>query len=439
MKHKKRLPHMLVFALSGVALPVNAAELVTDAQAIVPATEGKIPQAPRVAPNGAELTFEVFSPKEKTSDIWRAQSDGTSAACLTCAWSPRRSYENAYWHPTGELLVFNELATGSARGGGIIVAQYKDGRLTVGQRVAQGARPQFSSPSGHVIFFETPGAALSYRLLGSQPLSPIIDFDVELRGPINRVNEVADVSHPSLASDGTTIVFAARTTSLEADGTQVLDDAARQRLYFFWRQSLTANEEDIKEATAALLEGERDPRDLSKAEVQRLVTGKPGAKLKFAPKFTELDLGRAFVLGLLEYRQNDDDAKVREILFPRLWTTDVFGAPITPLVKNLSSAPLPQKWATISRDGLFAVFEAGLFTNRQIYLITKKNGQWMDRAIKITEKGTYNSSPELDPKGEMLYFESNRGGKSAIWRAKLDWNQIDARLANVGAGPKGTP
>ena len=161
------------------------------------------------------------------------------------------------------------------------------------------------------------------------------------------------------------------------------------------------------------------------------------------PGYTRKYFYFAHVLGLLDKLDGKHDQNVQEMIFPRLWVTDVFGAAVAPLVNDATSTPLPQKWPTVSHDGKFVVFEAGHYTNRHIYLVARKKAgwinkaaryvgltqdNWMERAIKITENGTYNSSPELDPSGEWLYFESNRDGTKAIWRAKLNWPEINKKL-----------
>jgi len=427
-----------------VGSTVRAAEPFSETKAIIMPEGGKVPQAPRVTPDGSALTFEFCGPGEYSVAIYRANVDGSAVACLTCDKDTNASYENASWHPTGNYIVYNALGGGTWRGGDIVVAEYLGDHLGKRRVVANGARPQFSWPSGNMILFETRSDTLSSQLVGSDPSLPMENPDSGQQDPFSHLKNTAEISHPILASDGKTVVFAARDKTLQYEGFEVLDDAARQRLYFLWRQMVAADQNVVTAAVLAMLskylptagmQGIPDPSTLSPF-MYKVVRGEPDDRSKptalaFAPRFNTVDLGRAYALGLTKYSRKGDDTQVRQILLPRLWTTDLTDVTITPLVKDVTSAPLPQKWATISRDGRFAVFEAGLYTERHVYLIAKKNGRWMNRAIQLTEKGSYNSSPELDPKGEMVFFESNREGKSAIWRAKLNWDEINARLAKM--------
>lgn len=408
---------------------------------IVSSRSGEIPQAPRVSPDGNQIVFEYYS--NKNVSLWHAAADGTGAHCLTC--DSKMSLENAFWHPSGKYLVFNQEPKGNIKRGGIFTAIFSDGKLSQTKKVAEGARPQFSSPNGHVIFFETSqeiggriNNVLAYQILGSDPVNPSESIWLELRGPIQQVNKTAEVSHPSLAPDGTTIVFAARTANIKSQYSLVLNDIDRQKIYSLWKKLIGAKKDAVTKELYTivnpedfgLLEHEISQEDVSQETFDNIMR-KDNPVLSqptIAPGFTKRHLFFAWILGLLDLLDTRYDMKVQEMIFPRLWITDVFGAPVVPLVKELSSTPLPQKWATISKDGRFAVFEAGHYTNRHIYLVAKKGNNWMDKAVKITENGTYNSSPEIDLKGEWFYFESNRDGTKAIWRAKLNWNEINKKL-----------
>lgn len=436
--------YVLTVITAGIVLimnPAYAGELLIGAQKIIPMKTGQIPQAPRVSPDGQQLVFEYYT-KDKTV-LWQASSDGKSVSCLTCDMNI--SVENGFWHPSGGYLIFNEVPEGNTKAKGIYAAAIKDGKLISKEKIATGARPQFSRPDGHVIFYETSEKVnnrinnmLAYKILGSDPLKPSENMKLELRGPIQILNQSAEISHPSLAPDGTTIVFAARTINLENSGDWagglVLNDIDRQKIYKLWKALIPVDKNKINNAlrgfshnfTPAI--GNQSELTLDDFESVLSEKAKYSSSPTIVPGYSDWHLFLAWTLGLLDLLDNKYDSQIQEMIFPRLWTTDVFGAPITPLVKDLSSTPLPQKWPTVSHDGKFVVFEAGLYSNRHIYLVAKKGTIWMNKAIKITETGTYNSSPEIDSKGDWLYFESNRDGSKAIWRTKLNWPEINKKL-----------
>jgi len=447
----------------------EAGELMLNPEKIISMQDMKIPQAPRVSPDGRQLVFEYYL-KGKVS-LWHATSDGKNVHCLTCDGPlAGMNIENGYWHPSGHYLVFNRIPEKEKNIlQEIYTAKIENGRIVQPALVDNGARPQFSHPYGHVIFFEKTQYMegltkniLAYRILGADPLHPA-GMAIELRGPIQKINRTAEVSHPSLAPDGTTIVFAARTTSIGTGGQEniVLTDIDRQKIYQLWGKLIKINKEKINDELASFATPLRDIRGGKYAPEYVPAIGK---QLKFprsdfqyllnqaeflsrqsiVPGFTKRHLLLAWTLGLLDALDPKYDDAVQEMIYSRLWITDVFGSPIIPLVKEGSSTALPQKWPTVSQDGRFVVFEAGLYTNRHIYLIAKNKVSWLDKAIKyvgidrakewqekaikITELGTYNSSPELDPTGQWLYFESNRDGTKGIWRAKLNWPEINKRL-----------
>ena len=438
---------------------VRAEELLVKPEKIVFATAGQVPQAPRVSPDCRQIIFEYYA-KNKTS-LWHATADGKNAHCLTCEGELATvSVENGFWHPSGGFLLFNEVPEGNLKNKNIYTAKIAQGKIKEIAIITQGARPQFSRPNGHVIFFETSekiddyeNNVLAYQILGKNPLHPVEDKSIELRGPIQQVMRSAEISHPSLAPDGTTVLFAARTTNMKSDesGSIVLNDIDRQKIYKLWKELIHASKVKINNELQKFTMSESPAAQIgNQSELTRndFEYNLKDTDLMSQPTivggFTKRHLYLAWTLGLLDMLDMQSDLQIQEMIFPRIWTTDVFGAPITPLVKNVSSTPLPQKWPTVSHDGRFVVFEAGLYTSRHIYLIAKKkqswvdkaakavgvktDEEWMEKAIKLTELGTYNSSPEIDPSGQWLYFESNRDGTKGIWRAKLNWAEINKRL-----------
>lgn len=473
---------ILVALMMSMVSSSYANELLLNSKKIIAASAGQIPQAPRVSPDGNQLLFEYYD-KEKVS-LWYATTEGGNAHCLTCEGTAGQAtmgregmaffnnlsgmkLENGSWHPSGNYIIFNKVPdfnlTYEQLKTAIFVAAIKDGTIEKPVLISNGARPQFSHPNGHVIFFEayqrqedgSYNNMLAYQILGKDPTHPLFGMSTELRGPIQRVNKNAEISHPSLAPDGTTIVFAARTNSFMSYGSEqrgvVLNDTDRQKIYKLWKILIATDKNKINKELATFAQaiekyyGGSDDDDggggpfvpaignqdsFPRSEFELLMNNEAEYMVQqtFVPGYTKKQILLAWMLGLLDMLDNRYDAKIQEMIYSRLWTTDVFGAPIVPLVKDLASAPLPQKWPTVSHDGKFVVFEAGHYTDRHIYLIAKKGGQWMDKAIKITGLGTYNSSPEIDPSGQWLYFESNRDGSKGIWRAKLNWPEINKRL-----------
>ncbi len=457
---------------------LQASEPLLNPKKIISPSAGQIPQAPRVSPDGNQLLFEYYD-KEKVA-IWYAKADGQNAACLTCTGTAGQAdmgqyapmafnnnlaemkLENGSWHPLGQYILFNLVPDQERKGdlkSGIFVAKIQDGKIEKPLLITSGSRPQFSRPNGHVIFFETYrqldnytyNNILAYQILGKDPTHPLKYRSIELRGPIQKVNYNAEVSHPSLAPDGTTIVFAARTNSFMSYGSErgvVLNDTDRQKIYKLWKTLIVTDKNKINRELATFAkaiekyygasddgEGPFVPRignqgSFPRSEFDLIINNEAAymSQQTFIPGYSKKQLFLAWIMGLLDMLDNSYDTKIQEMIYARLWITDVFGAPIVPLVIDLSSAPLPQKWPTVSHDGKFVVFEAGHYTNRHIYLVAKKGNMWMDKAIKITEHGTYNSSPEVDSSGEWLYFESNRDGTKAIWRAKLNWPEINKKL-----------
>ncbi|MHB8845157.1 MAG: TolB family protein [Nitrospirota bacterium] len=481
MRLRTNVAFSIGISLLSLYSSVNAVadELLVNQTRIISSFAGQIPQAPRVSPDGREIVYENYA-KEKVT-LWHASAEGKGAHCLTCEGVVGSlNHENAFWHPSGNYIIFNEVPVGNVKKGGVHVASLKNGKITQVVKVAEGARPQFSRPNGHVIFYEATRQVdqsrvydridnvLAYQIVGKNPLSPLENMQLELRGPIQRINEEAEISHPALAPDGATIVFAARSTVIKMPGQVVLNDIDRQKIYKLWQALKDVDGKKLDRELARFGAYNKQipqdyPEDYEDSEggtvpppraVQIEYPENDAFKIIMSDEaflsqptivsgYTRRHFYLAYVLGLVQKDARSDQA-VQEMIFPRLWVTNVFGAPIVPLVKDISSTPLPQKWPTVSHDGQFVVFEAGHYTNRHIYLAMKKKEglldkavkkiginteqQWIDKAVKITERGTYNSSPEIDPTGQWLYFESNRDGAKAIWRAKLNWPEINKRL-----------
>lgn len=447
----------------------SADELLLKPEKVVSLKEMKVPQAPRVSPDGKQLVFEYYQ-KGKVS-LWYASSDGKNVHCLTCdGMLSDMNVENGYWHPSGKYLLFNRVPEKDKNiRQEIYTAKMENGQLVQPALIDHGARPQFSRPNGNVIFFERTQYmggqtknVLAYRILGTDPLHPS-GMSIELRGPIQKVNASSEVSHPSLAPDGTTVVFAARSSSIRTGSSDnvVLTDIDRQKIYQLWGKLLKTDHAKINSELAGLAKPLRELRGAAYSEEYVPAIGKQHAfprtdfeylltqteflsQKSIGPGFTKRHLLLAWTLGLMDALDVKYDEAVQAMIYSRLWITDVFGAPIIPLVKDLSSTALPQKWPTVSQDGRFVVFEAGHYTQRHIYLVAKKKASWLDKAMKyvgadraqewqekairLTEQGTYNSSPELDPSGQWLFFESNRDGSKGIWRAKLNWSEINKRM-----------
>ncbi len=444
---RKLLYAMVIMVLALTAPSADAEELLLHPEKIIPTRSGLIPQAPRVSPDKQQLVFEYYS--KARVQLWHATVNGTNAHCLTCSGEfSAMNLENGYWHPTGRYLVFNQVPEGNVKLNEIFTAAIQNGQLGKSFKVASGARPQFSRPNGHVIFFETSEIVdgrrnniLAYQIIGPNPLEISENMRIELRGPIQQVNQNSELSHPSLAPDGTTIVFAARSGNIEGGGDLVLNDTDRQKIYKLWKGlnliSRGRINEELSKFSSYLSHDYHD--NLPAIGNHDLITiddfsnvlekGKDfAAQQTIVQGFTKRHLFIAWVLGLLDKLGDQYDDEVQQMIYPRLWVTDVFGAPIEPLVKDLLSTALPQKWPTVSHDGKFVVFEAGHYSDRHIYLVAKKGNEWKERAVKMTESGTYNSSPEVDSSGQWLYFESNRDGTKGIWRAKLNWPEINKRL-----------
>lgn len=425
---------------------VEAKELLQGATKIIPMKNSEIPQAPRVSPDGKQVLFEYYSAGNKHTSLWLNQAGNAISSCLSC--DSGLNLENGYWHPSGNYIVTNEVQ-GNKRGEGqIIIGELENGKLHKTVVVGHGSRAQFSSPYGHVIFFEKltekdrfQNNILSYRIIGAEPLQPVESKDMVLRGQIKEVMDDMEISHPSLAPDGVSIIFSARGQSANLNGQIYTTDGDRQKIFSLWKH-LATNKQPSKLFRDAFARIVNLCPERVKSEC--VVTAKPEGfrpyltsqyffdeaaeeMLKLGTLFENynyIHLYQAWVWGLMAKLDLKYVHDVEGIIYPRLWTTDVFGAPIKPLVEDLQSAPLPQKWATVSKDGSFAVFEAGHYTDRHIYLVMRKGNAWSKKAIRLTQEGTYNSSPEVDPTGNWLYFESNRDKSKGIWRAKLDWTAI---------------
>ena len=403
------------------------------AESIIP-WNGKIPQAPRVSPDGGKLLYELYG--NGNCEIMMCNSDGSDCKQLTNGVIDR--VENAFWHPSMKYITFNRLPEGNIRNGEVYVAEIINGKLGKMVEIDKGARAQFSRPNGNVLFFESTvdkNNTIKYRILGHNPVDPVENNSIELRGPIQEISKNEELSHPSLAPDGTTILFAARTsTSGEFLNNLNINDGNRQKAVSLWSVLVNTNkrypypidslqsklDEYLNTASTDFSYKIERPfiyKD-SEIEVERIkgIINNAGNKPFFIDGYTQKDFLIAWLLGLFEKYDKAYEHMVMSTIYSRLWITNVFGANIVPLVPDEASVPLPQKWSTVSSSGNYAIFEAGHYNNRHIYLISLQT----KKVIKLTSEGTYNSSPEISPDEKWLYFESNRSGKKEIWRAQLN-------------------
>lgn len=415
---------------------------------VVPFTQKQeTPQAPRVSPDGKKLMYELYTTRK--CGIWICDPEGKNKQPITQEFQtagklgPR--IENVFWHPSQKYISFNESPEGNLKKGFVYVANFADYKISDFVKIDRGARPQFSKPNGNVLFYEATvekpqendsGSlvvnTLKYRILGSNPLKPLGATSIELRGPIQQVIYNVELSHPSLAPDGTTILFAARTSSTTGEVLKNFNitDGDRQRAVALWKEIVTQNidEEVLRQELNQCLKTDQVGLDTTTlfAEDTDFLTGlkKNIDKLRNQPtivkSFNRRDFVICWMMKLLTKLYLTNESEIEQTVYSRIWVTDVFGAPIEPLVDESSYIPLPQKWATVSKSGRFAVFEAGHYQNRHLYFVNLKTR----KAIKLTEIGTYNSSPEISPDEQWIYFESNRSGKPGIWKAQLNLEQL---------------
>lgn len=426
-------------------------KLFSENRAIVSATGTKaIPQAPRISPDGKKMLYELYTPSQ--CEIWLCDSDGQNAIPLTrdlqATGKIWKKVENGFWHPSQNYIAFNGAPEGIRRDGPVYIASLQGGKIGEYIQLGPGARPQFSKPNGHVVFYEAtfleergPGYreeqafynTLAYRILGKNPLKPVDNTSIELRGPIQAVARNVELSHPSLAPDGTTILFAARTAATGGALSQMdITDSDRQRAFELWKRVVSekVNQDILKKEVEACTErpyglGLND-LSLDSDEISFIKgnMGKLRSQATVVKGFNRKDFLICWLMGMLAKLDPEAEGEMSSYILSRVWMTDVFGAPIVPLVEDNAHIPLPQKWATVSHSGKFAVFEAGYYQNRHLYLVNLKTR----KAVKLTEEGTYNSSPEISPDEQWIYFESNRNGGKAIWRAQLDRDKIGKEL-----------
>jgi hypothetical protein len=216
-----------------------------------------------------------------------------------------------------------------------------------------------------------------------------------------------------------------------------ITDGDRQRAFSLWKAIVTNKINDdtlskeVKVCTSGQFAELKLPEEFSgsqdEAETIKSFFAKLAGTLENLIKqqtvvkgFNRKDFVICWLMGLLGKLDLKDEKEITTFIYSRIWMTDVFGAPIVPLVDDSSNVPLPQKWATVSSSGNFAVFEAGHFKDRHLYLVHLKTR----KVIKLTGLGTYNSSPEISPDEQWIFFETNRSGKSDIWRAQLNLEKI---------------
>lgn len=435
---------LLIFQISGFA-KVSEPFLQTPAMIVAFTAKQEIPQAPRVSPDGAKFMYELYS--NRKCEIWICDVDGKNKQSLTqdlqMAGKIGMKVENAFWHPSQQYVALNEMPTGNQRKGVVYIASFHDNKITEFIKIDQGARPQFSKPNGNVLFYEATveepedyyGSVtvntIKYRVLGSNPLNPINISSIELRGPIQEVIYNLELSHPSLAPDGTTILFAARTST--TNGSDILQsfnitDGNRQKAVALWKEIVVkkSNTNFLQKELNSCLKSDELSLNLTTVRettvIQNLIKNidKLGNQPTIIKGFTRKDFVICWLMRLLTKLDLKYEAEIQKNVYSRIWMTDVFGAPIVPLVDDKSNVPLPQKWATVSKSGRFAVFEAGYYQNRHLYFVNLKTR----KALKLTNVGTYNSSPEISPDEQWIYFESNRSGARDIWRAQLQLEQL---------------
>jgi len=397
---------------------------------------GKTPQAPRISPDGNKLLYELYS--KGSCEIVLCNSDGSNCSFLTRGTLD--NVENAFWHPSQNYIAFNQMPNGTVRNGNVYIAELKDNKLGKWITVDNGARAQFSKPNGHVLFYENTvdlNTSIKYRILGQNPIKPIENNSLELRGPIQTISKNEELSHPSLAPDGTTIVFAARTSTSGVFLNEMnITDGHRQRAVSLWTALVYSEERksitDLQAELDNYLNSESSGLDYNiespfiykdnNIEQNRIkeIIANSSSKPCFIESYTQKDFLVAWLLGLFGKYDKQFEQAIQSSIYSRLWVTNIFGANIVPLVPDEANIPLPQKWSSVSSSGDFAVFEAGHYKNRHIYLISLKT----KKVLKLTTKGSYNSSPEISADEKWLYYETNRSGKKEIWRAELNLKEI---------------
>ena len=418
-----------------------------------------VPQAPRLSKDQKYLVFEVASGSKKT-ELWLTDMNTMNSKPLTSDLQKSGKLpgivENASWHPTQNILVFEARKEANEKSM-IFTAALLDGKLGDPKSLVIGRRPQFSKPYGHVLFMESyvvtdkeSGATdsqrrkLSYFMVGSNPLDPSDVDPSPLRGPIENT-EAISFTHPALSQDGSTIYFAAENAITSSFafregrdtgfvGALNIDSAARQRVMELWEgfvskkfspqtiaKALIKIAPDLSKVDAPL--SIKDFGEYSFPIMSKVIEGLPTAKNTPSglANLNQRDLIIFWVLGLLE-QQNLSKAQVQDLLATKIWQTNIFGGGIKQVVT--SGAPLPQKYPTASPDSDYVVFEAGHFKDRQLYVVDVKTG----KALKLTTMGSYNSSPEMSADGKSIIYETNRTGKKSLFVSHLDWDSIKQGL-----------
>lgn len=133
-------PHIITAIVLMLIININsisysAEPFLLKAEKIINSRSGEIPQAPRVSPDGNQIVFEYYS--NKNSLLYSAKSDGASVRCLTCDF--KMSLENAFWHPSGKYLVFNQVPKGNIKGG-IFTSIITDGKLSQVKKSCRGRK-----------------------------------------------------------------------------------------------------------------------------------------------------------------------------------------------------------------------------------------------------------------------------------------------------------
>jgi Tol biopolymer transport system component len=430
-----------------VSFPYSAETCLSDTMCLIfPSSKQDIPQAPRISPDGKKILYEWYS--KNKCEIWICDVEGKNGSPLTAEFQKSgkidAKVENAFWHPSGGFIAFNGVPQGIQKTGYVYLAQIDGPALGRIISLEKGARPQFSKPNGNVIFFEHTGEndsprrkgtyvnTLYYRVLGKNPLQPTDNASIPLRGPIQTISNSTELSHPSLAPNGTTILFAAR-ASTQALTYFNITDINRQRAVELWKKFVATRIplQKIKAEAGSILGNHL--YDLDTLSTPYLMEGNEkslreridsvGAQSTIIQGFTKKDFVNCWLLGLLG-KLESNETEIQSLLYSKIWMTDVFGAPIVPLVDDSVGVPLPQKWATVSRSGHFSIFEAGEYRNRHLYLVNMRTR----KVVKLTELGKYNSSPEISPDEQWVYFESDRNGSKCIWRARLNHEVIQSRV-----------
>ena len=343
--------------------------------------------------------------------------------------------ENASWHPRGSFIVFEGSAgTGEHQ---IYSARFENGKIGDPVGLMIGRRPRFSYPYGRTLFCEV-GESLKYVVIGDDPLKPKDLEYVPLRGPI-QLAENMELTHPSLSRDGNTILFAAGAGLTHASDPQGdsdlikllhMDGPGRQRLMLNWPTLASVSLEKLvialqsisdifKKVDSPLVPNSMDAEQWASFK-SKLANMDLSLPVKGSPGITRRDLLHAWAFGFLKDRTTPQ-SEVNKRLATKIWSTDLFGGGVKAIAE---SAPVPQKFPVATADSAFAVFEAGLYNNRHLFVVNISNGQ----SAALTSKGTYNSSPGLSPDDKFVYFESNESGKKQIRRASINWDAIRTAL-----------